>query len=158
MKKLMLFAVILLTVGLVSCQSKGNKTSEVKTEVKKEMTDNGVVTNALFEGTLPAADGPGIVYKLNIKDLKNGVGTYNLNMNYLDAEKGKDKSFDSKGELRVVKGTTKSGGDVVYQLTPDDNSKRVYFLVKDERTLRLLNENMEAPMDTQLNYDIILVK
>lgn len=151
MKKLMMLAVAaIMTTAFFSCQSNSGK---------KEGAVNATAASSVYLGTIPAADGPGIVYKLTINDLKDEAGNFVLDMIYLDAEKaGENKTITQKGKLKTVKGTTKSGGDKVYQLTGNDNQV-TYFLVKDDKTLRLLNEAMEQPESlTGLNYDIVLVE
>ena len=52
----------------------------------------------VYEGTLPAADGPGIDYVLTLNAATDGVDNkYTLDMTYLDAEgQCKNKTFSTK--------------------------------------------------------------
>lgn len=52
-----------------------------------------------FEGVLPAASCPGIRYQLTVRHRSySGDGAYHLAMTYLEAEKGKDVTFESIGK------------------------------------------------------------
>lgn len=133
----MMAVVAIAATALVSCQPKDTK---------------------FYTGTVPAADGPGITYELTINNLKDGRGSYQLDMTYIEAENGKDKKFSSDGELNIIEGTEKSKAEVVYQLIRKNSIDTIYFAVVAPETLRLLNNKMEAPELTGLNYDLVLVK
>ena len=151
MKKVMMIAAI--AAALVSCQSKGTQNND-------STVDEGVLTVAgndssavaVYEGLLPAADGPGIQYVLSVDSVgPDGESGYTLVTTYLDAEgQGKNKSFTSKGKKQVIKKT-------VIKLTPDDGDTPVYFVVVNDTTLRLVNDSLQEAV-SDLNYDIIQVK
>lgn len=97
----MLAAVV---AALASCQSKANKAAEAEADsLSIEMAPITKVTE-VYEGTLPAADGPGIDYVLTLNAATDGVDTtYTLDMTYLDAEgQGKNKTFSSKGKQQTI--------------------------------------------------------
>ena len=102
---------------------------------------------AVYEGLLPAADGPGIQYVLSVDSVgPDGESGYTLVTTYLDAEgQGKNKSFTSKGKKQVIK------------MTPSDGDAPVYFVVVNDTTLRLVNDSLQEAV-SDLNYDIIQVK
>ena len=157
MKKVMMIAAI--AAALVSCQSKGTQNND-------STVDEGVLTvagndssAAVYEGLLPAADGPGIQYVLSVDSVgPNGESGYTLVTTYLDAEgQGKNKSFTSKGKKQVIKKTVDNKQKTAYKLTPNDGDAPVYFVVVNDTTLRLVNDSLQEAV-SDLNYDIIQVK
>jgi uncharacterized lipoprotein NlpE involved in copper resistance len=77
---------------LASCQSKANKAAEAQADsLALAMTPITELTE-VYEGTLPAADGPGIDYVLTLNAATDGVDTaYTLDMTY-SMLKVKDKT------------------------------------------------------------------
>ena len=100
----------------------------------------------VYEGTLPAADGPGIDYVLTLNAATDGVDTtYTLDMTYLDAEgQGKNKTFSSKGKQQTIQKVVNKKPTKAVKLTPNT-------------TLRLVNDSLQEAV-SDLNYDIIKVK
>lgn len=144
-KSIMLAIAAIVAVVLITCQSSNKESKETARDTYTYM------------GTLPAADGPGIVYKLTIKDLKEGSGTFDMDMTYLEAEEGSDQTFSSKGILKTIKGSPQNSNDTIYQLINEKNEV-TNFLLRGDKTLRLLNEKLEHPdLSSSLNYDIILI-
>lgn len=102
MKKVIMLAAVV--AALASCQSKANKTAEAEADsLAIAMTPITELTE-VYEGTLPAADGPGIDYVLTLNAATDGVDTtYTLDMTYLDAEgQGQNKTFTSNGKQQTV--------------------------------------------------------
>ena len=64
MKKVMMIAAI--AAALVSCQSKGNQNNNTMDEGVMTVAGNDSSAVAVYEGILPAADGPGIQYVLSV--------------------------------------------------------------------------------------------
>ncbi len=66
MKKVMMIAA--LAAALVSCQSKGTQNNDTVAmdEGVMAVTGNDSSAVAVYEGLLPAADGPGIQYVLSV--------------------------------------------------------------------------------------------
>lgn len=157
MKKVMMIAAI--AAALVSCQSKGNQHNNTMDEGVMTVASNDSSEVIVYEGILPAADGPGIRYVLSVDSIgPDGESGYTLVTTYLDAEgAGKNVSFTSKGKRRVIPKETSNGQKTAYKLTPNDGDTPVYFVAVNDTTLRLVDENLqEAASD--LNYDIILVR
>ena len=104
MKKVMMIAA--LAAALVSCQSKGTQNNDAVAmdESVMAVTGNDSSAVAVYEGILPAADGPGIQYVLSVDSVgPDGESGYTLVTTYLDAEgPGKNKSFTSKGKKEVI--------------------------------------------------------
>ena len=129
--------------------------------------DEGVMTVAgndssavaVYEGVLPAADGPGIQYVLSVDSVgPNGESGYTLVTTYLDAEgQGTNTSFPSKGKRQVIQKDVNNNKKTAYKLTPDNGDSPVYFVVVNDTTLRLVNDSLQEAV-SDLNYDIIQVK
>lgn len=157
MKKVMMIAAI--AAALVSCQSKGNQNNDTMGEGVMAVEGNDSSAVAVYEGILPAADGPGIQYVLSVDSVgPNGECGYTLVTTYLDAEgQGQNKSFTSKGKSQVIHKDVKNQKKTAYKLTPSDGDAPVYFVVVNDTTLRLVNDSLQEAV-SDLNYDIIQVK
>ena len=157
MKKVILLAAVV--AALASCQSKANKAAEAEADsLAIEMTPVTEMTE-VFEGTLPAADGPGIDYVLTLNAATDGVDTvYTLDMTYLDAEgKGKNKTFSSKGKQQTVHKVVNKVPKKAVKLSPSNGDAPMYFVIVNDTTLRLVNDSLQEAV-SDLNYDIIKVK
>lgn len=159
MKKVMMIAAV--AAALVSCQSKGTRNNESSSMNKDVATvaDNSVAPEVVFKGILPAADGPGIQYVLSVDNVTaDEEGTYTLTTTYLEAEgPGKDNTFTSKGKKQVIRKDVNNEKKTAIKLTPDNSDAPVYFVVVNDSTLRLVNEELEEAAG-ELNYDIVQVK
>ena len=158
MKKVIMLAAVV--AALASCQSKANKAAEAEADsIAIEAMSPTVEATEVYEGTLPAADGPGIRYVLTLNTLANATDTtYTLDVTYLDAEgKGKDKTFTSKGKPVKVEKTVKDKKKTAIKLNPSDGSEPVYFVIANDTTLTLADDSLEVS-ESDLNYNIIRVK
>ena len=157
MKKVMLIAAI--AAALVSCQSKSNQNNDAVDEGVMAVAGNDSSAVAVYEGILPAADGPGIQYVLSVDSVgPNGESGYTLVTTYLNADnKGTNKSFTTKGKREVVKKNVKNQQKTAYKLTPSNGEAPVYFVIVNDTTLRLVNDSLQESV-SDLNYDIIQVK
>lgn len=129
-----------------------NMRDSLKVDSKK-----GAVIQKKYKGTIPAADGPGIVYDLILfyqQDDSDG-GVYELDATYLEAENGKDATFTSTGQRKVKKGTPSNADAVVYELIPSDGSMVIYMWAQGD-SLTFLNQDLQ-PADSDLNYTLMLV-
>lgn len=156
MKKVMMIATF--TAALVSCQSKGTQNNDAVAMNESVMAVAGNDSSAVtvYEGILPAADGPGIRYVLSVSP--DGKSGYTLVTTYLDAEgPGKNKSFTSKGKKEVIQKDVDNKKKTAIKLTPNDGDTPVYFVVVNDTTLRLVNDSLQEAV-SDLNYDIIQVK
>lgn len=158
MKKVMMTAA--LTAALASCQSNGNQNNALAPGdgiLAIEATDSSAV--AVYEGVLPAADGPGIEYVLSVDSIgPQGEGGYTLEMTYLDADgPGRHKTFVTKGTQKKVQKKVNNQTKHALQLTPDDGGSPVYFVVVNDTTLRLVNDSLQESV-SQLSYDLIQVQ
>lgn len=157
MKKVIMLAAVV--AALASCQSKANKAAEAEADsLSIEMAPITEVTE-VYEGTLPAADGPGIDYVLTLNAATDSVDTtYTLDMTYLDAEgQGKNKTFSSKGKQQTIQKVVNKKPTKAVKLTPNDGEAPMYFVIVNDTTLRLVNDSLQEAV-SDLNYDIIKVK
>ena len=138
MKKVMMIAAF--AAALVSCQSKGTQNNDAVAvdEGVMAVAGNDSSAVAVYEGILPAADGPGIQYVLSVDSVgPDGESGYTLVTTYLDAEgPGKNKSFTSKGKKEVIQKDVNNKKKTVIKLTPDDGDTPVYFVVVNDTTDR----------------------
>ncbi|MBO4986018.1 MAG: copper resistance protein NlpE N-terminal domain-containing protein [Bacteroides sp.] len=157
MKKVMMFAA--LVAALVSCQSKGNQAAtELLEDGVLAIAENDSSAVIVYEGILPAADGPGIEYVLSVDSIgPNGESGYTLVTTYLDANgPGKNQSFVSKGKKEVIQKQVNNKPKKAIKLTPNDGDAPIYFVIVNDTTLRLVNDNLQESV-SDLNYDIIQV-
>lgn len=121
--------------------------------------ETGKMETATYEGLLPAADCPGIRYKLTIKHREHsGDGTFVLDQTYLEAEDGKDITFTATGRRYTLRGDATDKNATVWQLKSDDDDEIFNFLVEDGgEKLTLLNQDFQKA-DSDLNYSITRVK
>ncbi|WP_298064394.1 copper resistance protein NlpE N-terminal domain-containing protein [uncultured Rikenella sp.] len=119
--------------------------------------DGSDTVSRRYVGTLPAADGPGIVYDLTLFNLAEDSlsGEFALSMTYLEAQNGKNATFDSEGEWVAVQGIAGDRSAVYYQLIesgvrPDTTN----FLYLGDSVVLLGNGLQRAP--SNLNYTLIL--
>ena len=159
MKKVMMIAAF--AAALVSCQSKGTQNNDAVAvdEGVMAVAGNDSSAVAVYEGILPAADGPGIDYVLTLNAATDGVDTaYTLDMTYLDAEgQGQNKTFTSKGKQQTVHKVVNKKPVTAVKLTPKDGEAPMYFVIVNDTTLRLVNDSLQEAV-SDLNYDIIKVK
>ena len=157
MKKVMM--IVAVAAALVSCQSKGNQNNDAMGEGAMAVAGNDSSAIVVYEGILPAADGPGIQYVLSVDSVgPDGESGYTLVTTYLDAEgQGQNKSFTSQGKKQVIQKDVNKTKKTAYKLTPDNGEAPVYFVVVNDTTLRLVNDSLQEAV-SDLNYDIIQVK
>lgn len=158
MKKVIMLAAVV--AALASCQSKANKAVEAELEsIAMEVMSPTVGTTEVYEGLLPAADGPGIRYVLTLNMFTDANDTtYTLDMTYLDADgKGKDETFTLAGKPQMIRKTVENKQKSALKLAPNDGSEPVYFVIANDTTLTLSNEGLEEVV-SNLNYNIVRVK
>ncbi len=110
--------------------------------------DLGNVQVNTYEGLLPAASCPGIVYTLTIRNQKySGDGIFSLSLTYKEAENGKDKTFTYYGKRFTQRGIPENNDATVWQCISEDKKTIFNFLVEDESTLVLLNDKFERNAD-----------
>ena len=91
-----------------------------------ENTVTGCDLSGTYKGTIPAADGPGIVVTLVL----NSNGTYTMNTDYLE----RDSAFDEQGAFRI---------DSDKLILTDEAGNATLFAIEDGR-LRMLDADGNA--------------
>ena len=101
-----------------------------------------------YEGVLPAADCPGIIYSLTLNANVEGSDTlFMLKQTYLEAgENGENISFELQGVQRMREGK-------YIQLQPDNGESQMNFCQVDDNTIRYVDANFQ-PIANGLNYDL----
>ena len=118
--------------------------------------DSSAQETLVFEGLLPAASGPGIVYNLRVNSPRHsGDGTFRLSLTYKEAEDGQDKTFTYSGRRYTQRGIPGHNDATVWQMVTDDKQEIFNFLLQDRETLILLNDQFEVPQSKQ-NYALTL--
>lgn len=137
MKKLLFLTVAAAT--MMSCQQKGN-TTDTTTNDSTQVADTLV-----FEGTVPAADGPGVQYQLTLAP----DSTFKLVQTYLEAENGKDMTENYTGKAEGVAVGTEKG----FKVSLGEGTGALYFKQVGDSTLRLVNDSLQDAA-SGLNYDL----
>lgn len=126
-KKLVLMAAVVAALFVVSCKGKitGNETGKDSLSVVENdsLAADGMAIESLvgtYEGTLPAADCPGIKTVLTL----NADSTYQYSADYLDRKDGHDEASGIFKVLanNVVEITRPSSGETSYYKVKDANS------------------------------------
>ena len=108
-----------------------------------------------YEGVLPAADCPGIEYRLTIRHREHsGDGSFWLQLTYLEAQNGKNMTYAYTGKRITQRGIPSDANAIVWQLVPDQEEYVYNFLCeKDGQLLTLLNGDFERN-SSELNYTL----
>ena len=104
----------------VSADADHDSTSVADTTVAGEKVDLTTVAGT-YEGTLPAADCPGIKTVLTI----NADSTYELKQDYIDRKDGHD---EASGVLQVLNGN-------VLMLVRPSSGEHTFYKVKDSKSI-----------------------
>lgn len=118
----------------------------------------GEMQSHTYEGLLPAASCPGIEYRLTIRHREHsGDGTFELTLNYKEADDGQDKAFTYMGKRLTLRGIPGNDNATVWQCITEDGRETFNFLREDDTTITLLNDKCEKAQ-SQLNYSLKLVE
>ena len=127
-KKMIYFAMAAAVALTTSCNGKktaqadaaNDSTSVADTTVAGENVDLAAVAGT-YEGTLPAADCPGIKTVLTI----NADSTYELKQDYIERKDGHD---EASGVLQVLNGN-------VLMLVRPSSGEHTFYKVKDSKSI-----------------------
>ncbi len=128
MKRNLMFVAALAAAIMVSCNGKkttknetnSDSTSVADTTVAAESISLSAVAG-IYEGTLPAADCPGIKTTITI----NADSTYQLKQDYIDRKDGHD---ETSGVLQVLNSN-------VLMLVRPSNGEHTFYKVKDAESI-----------------------
>ncbi len=118
----------------------------------------GDLQTRVFEGTLPAASNPGIVYNITLYNYKNsGDGIFKAKLTYLEAEQGKDAYFEFGGRQYTLKGNAEDKNATVLQFIPFNNKEETMNFLYQDNKLIMLDKDMKK-IQSDLNYTLNEVK
>ena len=128
MKRIFIYVAVMAAAVMVSCNGKktaqndanNDSTSVTDTTVTGENVDLATVAGT-YEGTLPAADCPGIKTALTI----NADSTYELKQDYIERKDGHD---EASGVLQVLNGN-------VLMLVRPSSGEHTFYKVKDSKSI-----------------------
>lgn len=126
------YFLLVLVILLQACAPEANHSNKAA----KMLSDQVI---AAWEGEIPCADCPGILYSLDLKKDKN----YSEKLVYLE------KSV----EPFVNSGTWSIGADSVITLTPATNEGSTQFLLYNGEQVQMLDGDGKK-IETQLNYKL----
>lgn len=145
-KNLMILAVAALAV-FASCSDKKAAQSVVDKD-SVSVVDNTASENAnldlasiagTYEGTFPAADGPGIKTVLTIK----ADGTYQIEQDYIDQKDGHD---EASGVFKVLDGN-------ILMLVRPSSGDNIFYKVRDGNCIILIDSFGNEPQkEVMKNY------
>lgn len=158
--------IVLAVLGVISCGSRNTNKAAENTEtteviqetktVKERLAlnpDLGEVMESNYQGTIPAADGPGIKYDLTIWNQQGADnGVYQLATTYIEGENGQDKTFNSEG-LWSAKNFAADSTLVVYDFAADSLNDGMSFLFYGD-SLKMLDTNGEI-IKSEFNYTLV---
>ncbi len=153
MKKIILFAAA--CAMFAACNNTGKTGANANGQDSTvDSMEAATADSAIYEGMMPAADTYGIRYHLAIaKDSTNG---FDIEEAYMKSETEVDTARYYKGIADVIK--SKDGKKTYYSFDTD-GSESIKFLVLNDSTLRMVNDQLEEPIAKEgMNYDLKLKK
>lgn len=116
----------------------------------------GELQTRIFEGTLPAASCPGIVYNITLYNYENSEdGVFKASLTYLEAENGQDKTYEFNGRQYTLRGHATNPDATVFQFVPFDKNQETMNFIFEENKLTMLDREMK-PIESKLNYTLQL--
>lgn len=123
----------------------------------KVQSDLGQLQTRVYKGVLPAASCSGIEYQVTLYNYEHsGDGVYEMVLTYIDADEGRNSTYETTGRMYTLRGDAVDKNAVVYQLVPFAEGETVNFLYQQDR-LQLLDQELK-PIDSKLNYSLELQK
>lgn len=114
----------------------------------------GSLQTRVFEGTLPAASNPGIVYNITLYNYKNSAdGIFKAKLTYLEAQKGKNISFEFSGRQYTLRGNDEDKNAVIWQFVPFNKKEETMNFLYQNQNLIMLDKNLKKIQST-LNYTL----
>lgn len=149
MKKIILFAAAL--AMFASCNNNTKSATNNDADSTAVSTDSIATEDSLrFEGTIPAADGPGTQYTIALAN--DSTLGYSVTRTDKEAENGKDFTTTFTGKAEKVSKNGHNG--LKLNLGEDDDE---YFVQMGDSVLRMVNEDLEEAA-SGLNYDLRRIK
>ncbi len=139
------FIVLALLIQLIGCGSSSPKLN---------LPESSSAVWEIYEGSLPCADCSEIKTRLEIFiDNANAEPPFIIKQAFI-GKKDEDQAVIDHGVYGKLKGEYRGSDATVYDLNPDKQEKRMYFLRVHADTLRLVDRNMKE-ITTGLKYDLV---
>ena len=114
----------------------------------------GDLQKRVFKGVLPAASNPGIDYTLTLYNYENsGDGVFHARLTYLEAQNGKDETFEFSGRQYTLKGSFEDKNAVVFQFVPFQNGEETMNFLYQKGKLTMLDRDLKT-IQSSLNYSL----
>ncbi len=153
--------VLIAGIILVACSNRNeppSNSNQILNEASASIP-KGDTSWKTYSGILPCADCPGIKTELSIKD-NFTIESYQfvLKETYLEAENGKDKSFESKGMYNFWRGNSSDPDATIIVLNDDsvERAKRFFLRVSDKELKSVDHKGDE--IDSQMNFSLMRTK
>lgn len=151
-KKLVLTAAVIAALSVVSCNSKktnsqGADQDSLSYAGNDSLNSNDIVLDSIagtYEGTLPAADCPGIRTVLTL----NADSTYQYSADYLERKDGHD---EASGIFKVL-------ANNVVEITRPSSGETTYFKVKDANSLIMTDSLGTEPEGAMAKHYVLTKK
>lgn len=154
MKTMKKWAIVLSLALAAACGDRtAKKPMESRPTAEADSSLRTIRPLGVYEGLLPAADGPGIRYRLALSGREGGrEGTFALEAVYLEAENGEDRTFDSEGRWTLQNGMPGDSSATVLRLDSGDSTDRIDFLYMAD-SIEMLGCGL-VRIDSPLNYTL----
>lgn len=144
------------TLLLVACAAFIASCNNGKKAEPAANTEVVATDSTVYEGLTPAADTYGIRYRLALTS--DSTMSFNLAQSYMKSETEVEKSFNYSGQVISLTKIVNGAENKYYRL-PTEPNDTINFLVLNDSTLRMVNDQFEEPVSAQgMNYDLKLVK
>ena len=151
-KKLVLTAAVIAALSVGSCNSKKTNTQEADQDSlsyteKDSLESNAFVLDSIagtYEGTLPAADCPGIKTVLTL----NADSTYQYSADYIERKDGHD---EASGIFKML-------ANGVVEITRPSSGEKSYYKVKDAQSLIMTDSLGTEPEGAMAKHYVLTKK
>lgn len=151
-KKLVLTAAVIAALSVGSCNSKKANNQEADQDSlsyteKDSLESNAFVLDSIagtYEGTLPAADCPGIKTVLTL----NADSTYQYSADYIERKDGHDEAS----------GIFKMRANGVVEITRPSSGEKSYYKVKDAQSLIMTDSLGTEPEGAMAKHYVLTKK
>ena len=153
MKKIMFM--VAACAAMVACNNGKTTANNGGADSSAQDSTAAAGDSAVYEGLTPAADVAGIKYRVALaKDSSNG---FSVSEAYMKSASEADTVYNYNGKYQVIEKDVKGKKNTYYQFELGKGNK-TNFLVVNDSTLRLVNDEFEEPTTNtkDMNYDLKL--
>lgn len=122
----------------------------------RQVESYGDLQTRIYQGTLPAASCPGIVYDITLYNYEHcGDGVFKAQLTYLKANNGQNQTFEFYGRQYTLRGNATDKNAVVFQFIPFDKDEEIMNFLFEGDKLTMLDRDLK-PVESKLNYTLYL--